>query len=567
MRRTLIPLALCALSLALAACGRDSGPLPPHAYAPADTPYVIAALEPMPDGFVQAWIRSTDPALESYLGIFDAVIAKMESEGNTPAEAIALARALQKEVAGKNSAQIVADWGLSLSPRSALFGLDLAPVMRMEIADGDKFAAAVARLEAAAGKPLQRGRIDSQDYWYFSADEVPLRAVMALHGGHLVLGLVPVEGADSLLRQVLGLELPKRSLADSRGLEDFSKRFGFRPQGAGWVDTARLVALVTQPRSGYQQAYLEALDIDPEPLPAECVRDATAAATHWPGLAIGYTRADAQGYALRTLLRTPASVAKDLQTLQAPTPGLDQSERAGISLSAAIKLDALPALGSKWPDQFSAATADWECLGIKLPLALAMNNLREGLSNPALFMAGPSANSLHAMLTRIDKAADAETPTGEGLLLIGSPNPQGLLAMARQFVPPLADLRIELDAEPVALPAVEDMPIDEPVYAAASGTAIGIAVGEGARADLRAALAPGQRQPLLQLGYRGDFYARLMELVLADMPETDDEDEAKSRELMQAMTVSLQQIEHTGFELGVGDAGVHFDVHMRLKAN
>lgn len=569
IRRAALPLALT--SLLLAACGKDEGPLPPLAYIPADTPYVIAAIEPMPDAFMDAWIKQTDPVMATYVEFFDLTLAKMQEEGEADPRALALLQAMKAEIAGKPVRQIMADWGLSLAPRSAIYGLDLIPVVRLEIADEAKLRQTVARFEAAAGATLSTAKIDDLDYWYLQPEDAPLRAVLAIQGGHLVLSFTPAAAEDALMRQVLGLELPEQSLADSEALEDFNKRFGFTPHGSGWISTARLLELAIAPDSAYQAAYLQALEIEPmdaKEWPEGCLDEARGIAKSWPGLALGYSDLDAGGYRLRTVLQTPPSVSADLKTLLAPTPGLDQP--AGIGFSVALKADALPTLASKWSGELQTATQGWKCDGLKMPLAMGASEMQQALSNPAMFMVGPMLHSFNVQINRLempemgpDGEPTGDTPEFEGKLLIGSPNPQGLLASARSFVPQLAELRLEDGAEPVALPALPDMPVELATYAVVDKGALGIAIGESERDGLKAALAAGSTQPLLHFSYRGDFYADFLKKVMAQVPSGQDAQETELT--IRLLDASARAVERSTFELGVSDQGIDMVMDLRVK--
>lgn len=557
-------------SIFLTACGKDEGPLPPLAYVPADTPYVMAAIEPMPEAFMDAWIEGTDPIMGAYVEFFDGMVRKMEEDGEVDPQAIALLQGLKAELSGKTVRQMMQDWGLSLAPRSAVYGMDLIPVVRLEIADEAKLRQTVARLEKAAGTSLSTAKVDDIEYWYLQPADKPLRGVLAVQGGHLVLSFTPADADETLMRQVLGLELPKQSLADTEALTAFNKRFGYTPYGSGWLSSARVLELILEPRSGYQAAYLEALDIQPneQEWPEGCLDEARTIAKHWPGFAIGYTEFSGSGYRMRTVLETPPTVATDLKTLLAPTPGLDLA--SGMGFSVALKADALPPLATKWTNDLQAATQGWKCVALTLPLALASTKTSESLNNPALFMIGPMLHSVNMQFNRLElpkAGADGEMadqpPEFEGKVLIGSPNPQGLLASARSFVPELAELRLEDGADPVALPALPNSPVEMATFAAVDKGALGIAIGDAERDGLKAALAPGRSQPILQFNYRGDFYADFLRKVMTQLPVEEDREQTELT--LRLMDASARMIERSSFELGVSDQGIDIIVEMRVK--
>ncbi len=64
LRIAVLPATLAALLLA--ACGKDEGPLPPLAYVPADTPYVMGAIEPIPQAVADEWLALSSSLLPMY---------------------------------------------------------------------------------------------------------------------------------------------------------------------------------------------------------------------------------------------------------------------------------------------------------------------------------------------------------------------------------------------------------------------------------------------------------------------------------------------------------------------
>jgi len=394
--------------------------------------------------------------------------------------------------------------------------------MRVELADAGKFRASVERVSEAAGHSLQQARIGELDYWYFDPPdaEVKLRAIVALHGQQLVATVAPRDADDSVLRRLLGLDLPDRSLLQAETLQDLNRRLGFVPFGTGYLDHARTFELLAQPMSPTQSAFLKAMKLQPEPLSEVCLAEGRALTRSWPRTVLGYTRFDASGYSMRAIVEAPSAVMADLKTTLAPTPGLADAASALASFSIALKVDALPALASKWAA--AVAAQPWTCDAL-VPMNEGFAQLGQSLQNPAVYAVGPTANSVHVMLSKLELPADEDgTPKFEGSLLIGSPNPQGLVAMARNFVPQLAEFRLETDAAPVALPALPDAPVELPMFGAASAQALGIAIGEAAAADLPRQLKvdASAPQPLIQFSYDGAFYGRMMKQVM-ERAETD----------------------------------------------
>jgi hypothetical protein len=517
----------------------------------------MGAIEAPPAALTERWLESAAPAMDVYRDLMKTAIADLERQAAAAADAPAadpaaaadedevdsdagdssedlashgdaaekaeraramlpLLRAFAAELEGRDARQLMEAWGLSLAPRSAIYGIDLVPVLRMELADPAKFRAGVERVAAAAGQTLPQARLGELDYWYYDAPDeaAPLRVVFALQGDQLVATLTPRGADEDVLRRLLGLELPKRNLLEAKHLQNINSRLGLVPYGSGYLDHARIFELLAKPMSPTQAAFLKAFKLEPEPMSEVCLGEGRALAQAWPRSVVGYTRFDANGYAMRAVLEAPATVMSDLRTTLAPTPGLAEAGSALASFSIALKVDALPPLASKWAS--AVAAKPWACEALQ-PLNEGFAQLGQGLQNPAVYAIGPSANAVHVLLSKLVLPADeGGTPEFEGSLLIGSPNPQGLVAMARNFVPQLAEFRIETDAAPAPLPTLPDAPVELALFGAATAQALGIAVGAEAAERLPQQLKTdtSAAQPLLQFSYDGAFYARMMKEVM-----------------------------------------------------
>jgi hypothetical protein len=152
-------------------------------------------------------------------------------------------------------------------------------------------------------------------------------------------------------------------------------------------------------------------------------------------------------------------------------------------------------------------------------------------------------------------------PEFKGKLLIGSPSPAALVSMLKAYVPGMATLEVPVDGSATALPAIPEMPIALPMFAAQTGNVFGIAVGEGEDAALGAAMQmDSATQPLMTMAYDGALYGELlgmmepMLLAMGDTPEAKESAEMLkiSRELYAKMFGRLAmrvEVTEQGIEL------------------
>jgi hypothetical protein len=530
----------------------------PLRFVPADTPFVFTNLAPMPAALIERWEQQMEQVQGAYTSQFQQL--RMLRDAAAPDPTIdAVLDALELEFADRSPREIASRLGIGTGARVALYGLGLLPVLRIELEDPAALRSLVERIESAAGKPLRQRTVDAQPYWTFGAEDAPVAFVAAIVGGHLVASLAPT-GDPAALREVLGLDPPRHSLADSGELNAFNREFGYSPYASGYIHSARLLAAVSGPATRTEQALLAALAIDKPVLDGVCASEWAALAEAWPRLGVGYTRFDAGRMVAQALLEARSDIAAALQPLRAPTPGLAALGPDVLAhLGMGLRIGALPGVVNDFADQ--VRSAPWQCDALA-PMNDAFVSARQQVLNPALFMAAPVASAFHVALTRFELADAPDMPRVSGMLAIGSDNPSALVALARGFVPELAAATLGTDGVPQPLPANPDWPVDQPVHVAMTEHALGISIGTAEAGRLAAFLAIDEStQPVLSAGVTAAFYQTLAEQFgnVTPDPRLSPEQIARMRheaELMQQMYATM--FERAEFRVELTPRGIEF---------
>ena len=502
--------ALAAL-LCVSACGNKVDRDAPLAFVPADTPWVFANLEPAPEAVRARFEQQMQAAWPVMLGMFEQTVADIgkvvdaDAQGEpstTAASAGRLLKAVLDEVRARDTPAKWLEVGISQDARAAFYGIGLLPVARLELADPAAFRALVARLEEKSGSKLDSARIGDQDVWTFGTDDVG--GVMAIHGTHVVLGLVPGGADEALMRRVLGLDRPASSLADSDALADFNEARGYLPQGSGWIDTRRIVALVGTDEG--VAALARAAGSEPPTLDATCRAEFDAIAAKAPRMAFGYTAFDAERMSMHARLELEPALAQALLALGASTPG-------GASRDALLDFGiALPILGLRdflVTQAAAVGKAPFACTHLKsLNDAFAeMRPKLEGMVPP------PVANlsGLRLTVTRLEWPKDADKPDFAGHVVVGSSSPALLAGLAQLASPELQKITLAPDGKPIAIPA-SALPAgytDVPVSVAMGDKALALAIGKDEAAGLGATIASPPSKPgvWLDMSFSGRLYA------------------------------------------------------------
>jgi hypothetical protein len=537
----------------------------PLAFVPADTPFVVANLTAPPADLIAHW----EQQMGELSGLWAAQFAQLRDTFGVrisgDPRVVAVLDELEQILAGKTPREVAAELGVGFDARIAIYALGALPVLRIELADPGALVALIERLERAYGEPLPQAELDGQRYWLLGGDPTPLAAVAAIVDRHLVLSLAPKEAPDAL-RQILGLQRPARSLADSGELQALNRQFGYAPYLSAYLHSSRLLDALTGPASALDRALLAAIEIEKPVLDATCAAEWRALAEAWPRLSFGYTRLDGKQVDTLGVLETRADIAASLQKLRAPVPGLAALGSEVIAhLGIGLRVGAVPEVVADWAEQVRADP--WQCESLT-PLNEAIAQAHQQVINPALYAVAPMASAVHVAVTEL-ALDDLANPQFAGWLVVGSDNPAGLAGMAQMVAPGLAQLQLQADGQPRPLPPNPAWPIDQPIHVAMTDGAFGIAVGAGQEQALPAAMRiDPARQPLLVGGVDASIYRMLGEQIAQAVPTTPGQTPeqqaraARDAELMQRLySASFQRM---GFSLEFTARGIEFSQQVTL---
>lgn len=510
--KRLILSAVIAAAFFMASCGKDQ-PTDPLAFAPAETPYLLGNLEPVPAAAVDLWMKNAEQMMPMYEKMLDGAVAQMESE--TPdALGVRVLKAMRDEFKGKFNRAGMESFGFSMESRSAVYGIGLIPVMRVELGNPDAFKALVTRVETKVGEKLAVAKVGDQEYWAAGSADGKVQLVAALQGKHLVLTIAPKTVDEAVMKQLLGLELPKESAMDADLLGKFNKERGYLPYGSGYVDSAKLIAVMFGPRSPTEQAFLDAMgEKNPAAdVSAVCKSEAQSIAAQVPRLSFGYTKLEAKDMDLKYVLETAPAVGTELSKLAVSVPGLNGHGAGMLDIGLGLDLNALVSFVNA--KAAAVAAAPYQCESLK-SLNDSFAEARTGMSNPGIFMVASAIKGFNASLSKFEMPEGAP-PVVEGKIALASDNPQSLMAMAGNFAPQFATLGVQPNQAPVALPMDAMPPGTPPTFIAMSDKALGLAIGEGQQASLQAFISAksDQASPLLHYGVDGAGMTTFLDLMV-----------------------------------------------------
>lgn len=504
MRPTKRLLALGVASVLLAACGHKDKDAP-LAFVPADTPYVVASLDKLDDDAYEAMLAQANSELPGQVGQMKAFAQDLDTKGN--ADGARLVRALAAEFDGKTAEAALKNMGLDAKNGTAFYGLGLAPVVRVTLADNAAWEAFVGRLETAYGKKLETADAGGQAYRHVALSDSGVQLIIATVGKQAVVSLLPADAAQPLVRQALGADRPEKSIQEDGRLADLAKDKGYKDYAVGQVDLTRLLPLIATGKDPLFATFLKhqsAKTGEPVPaLPPSCQTEATRIAARVPSVSFGYTKLDLHHQDQRVDIALADDITKAFSGLKVEVPGLGSDATGPFDISLALPVEQLRTFFTAQAE--AVAAKPFEC-----PAFASMNDGFAKMGSTMQQAAIPPIGDLRGVRLVIDSfkpAASAEQmPQLTGRVVLATRNPAGLLAMGQAMLG--GDFKLAGDGKPVALPANITGMLGMPGWAAMNGQAIAVGVGAGEDAKLDEVLmgSTGDAGRVSRLHLNGDMY-------------------------------------------------------------
>lgn len=568
MNRLPLSIALATGALLLTACGQDETPAesadnPLLRYVPADTPYVMANLAPVPADLVDTYLARMDPftqQMEATLGNLRKELAEESAEGvdADEAEAMAVADAVLAEFEGKLNREGLESLGLSLESLNAFYGHGMFPIMRLGLGDAEKVRAMLDRVQARSGVTMPEQNFQGVAYWRAGGADEPIAIYLAILGDHLAITSAPISEEAGFLPTFLALEMPERSLADSGALAELNRDKGFTPYGSGYIDLER-VADEMFDDSSQTTRWMRALgDFDPAAIDPACKQEARLFTAFVPRLVAGATEVEADQVTMRYQVETSSWLGEQLVQLVGDVPPAPENTDRMMSLSLNLQMGR--AVNFVRENAAALAARPFNC-----PPLREMNNqiqrMAEMSNQPMPPFIG-NLNGLRAELSDFD-IANPSMESLRGRLSLEMESPQMVIGMASMMIPGFEELQIEPGADPVALPQ-ELLTLQTPefeAYAVMSKNAIGVSIGKDEQTSLREFLDRNGKAEgvFLSVDYDSALVARMQRQMSAEMQSNVNVDPSGMEDIDAVMSHYESMLGRARFDLSFSEDGLTID--------
>lgn len=482
------------LALVLTACGGDEATAPGVGnalldYVPADTPYLAANLDTLPEDVADAYLKRAQPVLDEIQAQLTAARADLERSaagGSGEAFESRLARAILRELDGKLSREGLESLGVDVLAHKVTYGVGAFPVIRTGLADAAVLRATIQRILDGAGVTAPEETLQGVRYWRVEPEVhgsdmpgVPIALYVSILDDHLAVGVLPAAREAEVLPAFLGLERPARSDAGA-ALAELNRANDYTNYGSGFIDTGKLADEFLQPDRLTAGVMAELGAYDAAALPTACVEETYAMLENVPRMTAGTTELSEDAIAYQYRLETPPTLAGRLRDLVARVPAADALSDRILDLAFGMRFGAVRDFLREKAQaivQNPYRCEHFQELNARAEAALAR------LDQPM----PPFANNFRGLRVSLDEiiVSGGGLPAGaRGHLALHVAQPEMFLGMAQMFLPNLANLGLKSGGPPVRLP--EDLfPVPGVVaFAAMSDDAIGVSLGEGEESGL-----------------------------------------------------------------------------------
>lgn len=539
----ILAVSVCA-SLALAACDKsDDKPATSAAYTaadsllnyiPADSPYVMASIEPLPDDVMDKLEPKIDRMLLAYQGMLEELVVMLETKaeaGDGDSADAEKAVAVIAEFSELMSMDGMRSAGFDRDSTMAIYGNGLLPVLRVELSDGALFEAALNRIEERAGERMDIATIAGNSVRYVVADD--LKILVAILDKQLVVSMAPAVYTDEQLGSLLGFTGVGANIAEAGVLQQIAGEYGFNDYFVGYFDIAGIAETFISGPTGLDEDLFATFD-EREPLSGVCQAEAREVAGIAPRVVMGYTGITPEQFDSTIVVEMREDLAAGLATIPAGVPGLggDMGGLMSFGLSMNIKTmrDFVEA-------RVEALEADpFEC-ELFADLQDTAAQARMGLQQPTMPMVYDFRGFVGVIeaIEGLDLTTQAPPTSVDGQFLLAMDNAPALVSLGAMMNPQIAEIGIEPNGKPVRLNTPEAQMLGGEVFVAMTDDALAMSIGEGSESKLGDVL----KAPLSEDGTffnfsmdAGRYYEFMSEAIAA---AEDDDENPMSPEFRAAM--------------------------------
>lgn len=520
------------MALLITACNRESADTsaaiqentnPLLAYVPADTAYVFAALEPLPEDISDAYVERFQPILDIMSARVEQFKAGYQSGDYHENDMARLVTAVLNELGGSLNADSLEKVGISTQSHQAVYAMGMFPVVRLELNDAQALRDAIGRIEAEMGYKMPVREFNGASFWQVTHAGHPMGVYISIDEQQLAFSVFPVSAEAHLLPSFLGQEMPANSLASSNALAIMNSEKGYTAYGSGFMDIQKLTNELLNSNSD-THTYLGAdMGFDPSSLEPVCITELNSIISKAPRMTAGTTQLTANEFAMRYELELESTLTGSLAALVSNVPSAEQGNHL---FSASVAMNVGKLRNFVLEKATALVSSPYQC-----EMLQQLNHDAGDLVKQLNIPMPPMVNNLMGARVRLDDIHPGMDPAQvSGLFALHVEKPEMFVGMANMMVPGFDSLDLTNEGEPVKIPVAMIQVDGIEVFAMMNDDSIGVSLGQDKAQELNAFMdaAPQENGTFMSISYDT---AKQMEIAQAiakaqgvdDYPPVEDE--------------------------------------------
>lgn len=439
----------------------------PIAYVPADTPYVLTSLRPLPPALGNKMDQGFEAMVDFYGKVIRATMTqKFQADGKPPIEyADQVFDWFGDLSAHMVNAQALADAGFKPQAKVAFYGVGLVPVLRVELGDEAKVQALIAaylkRVVALSqstvdGKPSKGYQLQSKKFrnGYLSRiGAAGLQVALLVEQGQLAITVIPKDADADVLNALFPAKPPAHNALEK--ITALQGRYRLQTYGIGYIDLMQIAQSYLGRASKLEKRFAQAIDstIFAQPPNAVCEDEIGRLVGNAPRLVFGFGAVDAKQFEQHYIWEIKPQLAKQLRGATTEFPAYGQGKVAKI----AVAVNTLEFTGLMGTHAQTVVADAYKCNALQ-PLNALAQKIQQGVSEEALG-AYSLINGIALAVDKLDMRAQLKSAYNVAVI---SQEPEFLQQILATAAPEFAEMNLEVGQAPKALPEVvlAKLPVD-----------------------------------------------------------------------------------------------------------
>jgi len=520
------------------------------AYVPADTAYLIANSESVPDDVLEfqmkrletivaalsANIKSITAAAEKTVGkAVDSTAEKSketaqdDSNKSTATEKPNVGdffEALLKEISGNLNKEGLTKLGVKTDGHGMLYEFDMLPVVRYELSSKKAFKDLLVRAEKASGYKIEWSQCGTHDC-LISKEGKELNIAAVFVNDQVVIAPFMENKKQALMDHLLGVKKPENSYK-AETWNTFITENGYKGYSEGFVKLDKMTDKLEQFLLE-QEKQKQGDSFDAQAFKG-CFSVAKAHVKNMPELVFGTKQLSEKTVQYEFVVKTSADVSAVLQGLPNKLTGMQQPANPVISFGLNLNMPNVRGAITQYINFLAKSGEDHKCAAID-PMSLRK---AVGSISMAMSMGASQFKSIFVALDKVEFDDSGKPSTIEAFGTVVADDPMALLQMLAMFNPQFATLKLPDNGKPVKLPAgvIPPGPISPEVSLSRKGQSLNILVGND-----QMALEPlsVKENTILWNVVDSKRYYGLMNEAVKQSPQADNTDTKNMLEMMSAL--------------------------------